>query len=141
MKKFPKRLTCLALTLAITFSLSVPAFAAAAPSTNLQPVATVVAIESKDAASVETRSVATSAVKKAIRWALKHTDDFIKAAANLLGDDAADMIAGALAKATPVLEDLLAWDTLVWQTIQDQLTHVVGSQAAVWIRMALEFLL
>lgn len=31
-------------------------------------------------------------------------------------------------------------DDLVWQTVQDQLTHVVGRQAAIWIRYALEFL-
>ncbi|SFE64036.1 hypothetical protein [Peptostreptococcus sp. D1] len=32
-------------------------------------------------------------------------------------------------------------DDLVWQTVQDQLTHIVGRQAAIWIRMDLEWML
>ncbi|GGI12934.1 hypothetical protein GCM10007377_03440 [Galliscardovia ingluviei] len=87
------------------------------------------------------RSVGTAAVKNAIKWALRHSDDLVKSAARWIGDDAAKVVEKNFAKATPVLNQLLKYDTLVWQTVQDQLTHVVGRQAAIWIRMALEWLL
>lgn len=89
----------------------------------------------------ETRSVPTAAVKKAIKWALRHSDDLVKSAARYIGKDAARVVERKLIKATPVLKTLLKYDTLVWKTVQDQLTHVVGRQAAIWIRMALEWLL
>ncbi len=71
---------------------------------------------------------------------MRHSDDMIKTAAKYLGDDAAKVISKKFAKAEPVLNKLLGYDDLVWQTVQDQLTQVVGRQAAIWIRYALEFL-
>lgn len=91
--------------------------------------------------TVEVKSVGTKAVKKAIKWALRHSDDLVKSAARWIGKDAARVIEKNLWKATPVLKKLLEYDDLVWQTVQDQLTHVVGRQAAIWIRMALEWML
>ena len=90
---------------------------------------------------LETRSVPTAAVKKAIKLALRHSDDLVKSAARYIGKDAARVVERNFVKAIPVLNTLLEYDTLVWQTVQDQLTHVVGRQAAIWIRMALEWML
>lgn len=90
---------------------------------------------------IEMKSVPTVAVKKSIRWAIRHSDDLIRVASQTIGSDAAKVVQKNFAKATPVLNRLLQYDTLVWQTVQDQLTHVVGRQAAIWIRMALEWLI
>lgn len=65
----------------------------------------------------------------------------VKSAAKWIGKDAARVVEKNIWKATPVLKTLLYHDDLVWQTVQDQLTHVVGRQAAIWIRMALEWML
>lgn len=90
---------------------------------------------------IQTRNVATSTVKKAIRYALRNSDKLVASAARWIGKDAAKVIERNFVKASPVLNQLLKYDDLVWQTVQDQLTHVVGRQAAIWIRMALEWLL
>jgi hydroxymethylpyrimidine/phosphomethylpyrimidine kinase len=87
------------------------------------------------------KNAATSVVKKAIKWGLLHSDDVVKTAAKYLDDDAAKIVEKNFIKAEPVLKKLLKYDTLVWQTVQDQLTQVIGRQAAIWIRYALEFLL
>ncbi len=42
---------------------------------------------------------------------------------------------------TLVIANNIANALVVWETVQDQLTHVVGRQAAIWIRMALEWML
>lgn len=90
---------------------------------------------------IQPRSVSTAAVKKAIKWAIKHSDDLVKSAAKWIGQDAAKIVEAKFVEAVPILRTLLEYDDLVWQTIQDQLTHIVGREAAVWIRMALEWLL
>ena len=90
---------------------------------------------------LEQKNVQTKAVKKAIRWALKHSDDLAEAAGRYFGKDVGRSVARNFAKAAPVLNQLLKYDTLVWRTVQDQLTHVVGSKAAVWITYALQFAL
>lgn len=91
--------------------------------------------------NIQTRSVASKTVKKAIRWAIRHSDDLVRSARKWIGKDAARIVEKNFSKAMPVLKELLKYDDLVWQTVQDQLTHVVGRQAAIWIRMALEWLL
>lgn len=65
----------------------------------------------------------------------------VPTAARYIGKDAARVVERNFVKATPVLNMLLEYDTLAWQTVQNQLTHVVGRQAAIWIRMALEWML
>lgn len=94
-----------------------------------------------DSKLIQTRSVGTATVKKAIKWAIKHSDDVIISATKWIGKDAAKIVEKNFVQAIPVLKSLLNYDDLVWQTIQDQLTHVVGRDAAAWIRMALEWLL
>lgn len=133
-----KRLVSVFLVVAICFSIGTNSVYASEIS-NLSRIKTVnISIDKKQ---LKPRSVATSVVKKAIKWALRHSDDLVESAAKWIGDDAAKIVEKKFLKATPVLSKLLEYDTLVWQTIQDQLENVVGRQAAIWIRMALEWLL
>lgn len=46
----------------------------------------------------EQKNAATSAVKKAIAWGLRHTDDVVEAAAKYLDDDVARVVAKILPK-------------------------------------------
>lgn len=138
MKKSVEKIT--AMFLAFVLCLSIGANSVYA-SENFNTANIEDVILAKEHEPVQLRSAGTKAVKKAIKWALRHSDDLIRSAAKWIGKDAAKVIEKNLWKATPVLSKLLEYDDLVWQTVQDQLTHVVGKQAAIWIRMALEWLL
>ena len=136
-----KKLLSAFLCLSLIFTLAVPAFAVETSPKELQSSTAIILSDASESPDIQPNSVATAAVKKAIRWALRHSDDIVRSAAKWIGPEAAAVVSSNFSKAEPVLRELLKWDTLVWQTIQDQLTHVVGSQAAVFFRMALEFLL
>ena len=140
-----KRFLGLVLAISLTLSSSFTCFAA---STSYEASEyTTINVEDLESNTLteeqiaEQKNATTKKKKKAIKWGLRHTDDVVKAAAKYLDDDAAKVVAKNFAKAAPVLNKLLEYDDLVWQTVQDQLTHVVGRQAAIWIRYALEFLL
>lgn len=137
MKKTSTQIMSIFLAFIITLGLGASSIYAEEPIYNLPSDN----IQNMPPGNSEVRSVPTAAVKKAIRWALRHSDDLVRSASKYIGKDAAKVVEKNFAKAAPVLNKLLQYDTLVWQTVQDQLTHVVGRQAAIWIRMALEFML
>ena len=138
MKERTKKITAIFLALVLCLSIGTNSVYASENfvTTNIEDAVLATAHE-----PVQPRSAGTKAVKKAIKWALRHSDNLVRTAAKWIGKDAAKVIEKNLWKATPVLSKLLEYDDLVWQTVQDQLTHVVGRQAAIWIRMALEWLL
>lgn len=65
----------------------------------------------------------------------------VNSARKWIGNEAAEVVDNAFDKAAPVLNRLLGYEQLVWETVQDQLAPVVGREAAYWIRCALEWML
>lgn len=139
-----KRILGLLLAISLTLSSSFTCFAASNTNETTSYTINVEDLENNTLTEeqiAEQKISVTSTIKKAIKFALHHTDDLVRLTSDYFDDDVAKMVAKNFAKAAPVLNKLLEYDELVWQTIQDQLSPIVGNQAAVWIRYALEFVI
>lgn len=85
------------------------------------------------------RSVGKPAIKKALKWALHHERDIVKGVEKWVGKEPAKRVEKVIYDIHPVLNRLLEYDDLVWQTVQDQLSPVVGRDLAFWIAKAIEW--
>lgn len=108
-----------------------------------------VQIDENQSKGVETRSVGSALVKRAIRKALKNNDELIKVIRKYVGSDAARMVEKQMGKINPVLKRLLQYDSLVWNTVQDKVTSGLiraglsstnASRIGYWVRKGLEWL-
>ncbi|MDO4412305.1 hypothetical protein [Cutibacterium sp.] len=85
------------------------------------------------------RSVGTAAIKKAIKWALHHEDDIVKGVRKWVGKEPARRVEKVIYDISPTLNRLLSYEDLVWQTVQDQLSPVIGRDLAFWITKVIEW--
>ncbi len=86
------------------------------------------------------RNIGTAAIKKALKWALHHEREIVKGAEKWIGKDAAERVGKVIYDISPTLHKLLKYEDLVWQTVQDQLTPIVGRTLAFWIAKVIEWI-
>ncbi|MCS4536038.1 hypothetical protein [Corynebacterium sp. HS2168-gen11] len=86
------------------------------------------------------RSVGTAAIKKALQWALHHERDIVKGVEKWVGKDPARRVEKVIYDISPTLHTLLRYEDLVWQTVQDQLSPVIGRDLAYWITKVIEWI-
>lgn len=85
------------------------------------------------------RSVGTAAIKNALKWALHHERDIVKAVEEWVGKEPAQRVEKVIYDISPTLRKLLKYEDLVWETVQDQLSPVIGRDLAYWIAKAIEW--
>lgn len=86
------------------------------------------------------RSVGTAVIKKALKWALHHERDIVKGVEKWVGKEPARRVEKVIYDISPTLRKLLRYEDLVWQTVQDQLSPVIGRDLAFWITKVIEWI-
>ncbi|WP_060797639.1 hypothetical protein [Winkia neuii] len=85
------------------------------------------------------RSAGTAVIKKALKWALHHERDIVKGVERRVGKEPARRVEKVIYDISPTLRRLLRYEDLVWQTVQDQLSPVIGTDLAYWVTKVIEW--
>lgn len=97
---------------------------------------------------IESRSLQTKAVKKAIKVVLKNKNKLINLVGEWIGPEAAVSVGASLNTVIPVLRKLQTWSDLAYGTVEGQVKNALtasgmaettASTIAYWIRIALEW--